>query len=215
MNRFHRWLRVVTLTLLACFGSASSAEELPTIVVLGDSLSAAYGLRSDQGWVAALEDKLAQEFIEAQVINASISGATTTAGLQRLPSLLARHQPSWVILQLGANDGLQGKPVAHIRKNLNQLIELSQDSGAQVALLGVRLPPNLGARYTEPFFAMYAELAEEHHLPLVPFLLEGVAGDNTLMQGDGLHPQANAKDIIFNNVWLELKTPLTANGRDQ
>lgn len=200
------------LSLSACLLLLSSvfvhAQTPSSIVVLGDSLSAAYDMRTEDGWVAALEAALDQASVPAQVTNASISGATTAAGLQRLPSLIERYQPEWLLLQLGGNDGLQGKPVSYVRANLVTLIDMAQDSGAKVALLGVRLPPNLGSRYTEPFFQMYAELAETYDLPYVPFLLEGVAGDAELMLPDGIHPQARARDLIFANVWQVLESHL-------
>lgn len=193
------------LLLSAAFGHAQTPG---SIVVLGDSLSAAYDMRTEEGWVAALESALEEASVPATVTNASISGATTAAGLQRLPSLIERYQPEWLLLQLGGNDGLQGKPVSYVRANLVTLIEMAQDSGAKVALLGVKLPPNLGARYTEPFFSMYAELAETYDLPYVPFLLEGVAGDAQLMLPDGIHPKADARDLIFANIWQVLESHL-------
>lgn len=164
------------------------------VLVMGDSLSAAYGLPPEQGWVAALQQRFSEA--GAEFVNASVSGATTAAGLERLPRLLEQHRPHWVFLELGANDGLQGKPLGYIKGNLRALIENAQEAGAKVILVGVRLPPNLGARYTEPFFDMYAELAQEYHLHYIPFVLQGVAGDSRYMQADGLHPNAAGQEIM-------------------
>lgn len=172
-----------------------------TLVVLGDSLSAGYGMATHEGWVARLEERLAREAPGVKVVNASVSGATTSAGLQRLPSLLREHKPRWILLELGANDGLQGNPLPMISANLERLIDLSQAAGAQVVLFGMQLPPNLGRRYTEPFTDMFLGLARQYNLPYVPFLLEGVAGQKQLMMADGLHPTAQASEQIFHNVW--------------
>ena len=154
-------------------------------------MSAAYGLAPEQGWVNILEEQSTDQPIIW--INASVSGATTAAGLQRLPGLLDKHQPQWLLLELGANDGLQGKPIHYIKKNLVTLVEMAQAAGCKVALVGVRLPPNLGLRYTEPFFAMFKNVADQYGLPYLPFILEGVAGNDGLMQSDGLHPNANGQ----------------------
>ncbi len=180
------------------------------LVILGDSLSAAYGLSATDGWVHLLQSTVAEKYPDYKIVNASISGATTTAGLQRLPNLLKEHNPDILVLQLGANDGLQGKPIVQIRRNLQQLIETSRSGGARVVLLGIRLPPNLGQRYTEPFFQMYGELARQYQLDHVPFFLEGVAGDATLMQADGLHPRAAAQSRIFGNIWPTLEKAIIA-----
>jgi len=186
------------------------SKEAKTLLIVGDSLSAAYNLAEQQGWVYLLQQRLAQSeaYQHYNVINASVGGATSAAALQRLPALLKTHQPDLVILEIGANDGLQGKPVPYITNNLKQLIEQSINSGADVILVGIRLPPNFGKRYTEPFFAQYAALAEEYQLPLVPFLLEGVAGNNALMQADRLHPTAKAQPLILDNVWPILEGEL-------
>ncbi len=158
-------------------------------------------MATHEGWVARLEERLAREAPGVKVVNASVSGATTSAGLQRLPSLLREHKPRWILLELGANDGLQGNPLPMISANLERLIDLSQAAGAQVVLFGMQLPPNLGRRYTEPFTDMFLGLARQYNLPYVPFLLEGVAGQKQLMMADGLHPTAQASEQIFHNVW--------------
>jgi len=172
-----------------------------TILVLGDSLSAAHGIAQNQGWVTLMVQRLTQKTPPWKVINASISGETTSGGLTRLPALLATHKPQWVLIELGANDGLRGLQLKIMRQNLQRMIEFSQQSGAKVLLVGMMLPPNYGFTYTTPFTAMYQQLAEEQHLPLVPFLLDGVANDPRLMQYDGLHPNAAAQPVILENVW--------------
>lgn len=177
------------------------AAKAHKVLVVGDSLSAAYKLSSSQGWVHLLSERISQQKFVASVVNASVSGATTAAGLQILPAALESHKPSIVVLELGANDGLQGKPVSYITRNLRKLIETSQNSGAKVILVGIRLPPNFGPKYTEPFFEQYAALAEEYQLPLVPFLLGGVAGHPDYMMPDGLHPNAAGQPIVLENVW--------------
>jgi acyl-CoA thioesterase-1 len=172
-----------------------------TILVLGDSLSAAHGIAQNQGWVTLLAERMAQKTPPWKVINASISGETTSGGLTRLPALLAAHRPRWVLVELGANDGLRGLPLKIMRQNLQRMIELSQQSGAKVVLIGMMLPPNYGFTYTTPFTTMYQQLAEEHRLPLIPFLLQEIATDPKLMQSDGLHPNAAAQPAILENVW--------------
>lgn len=180
------------------------------ILVVGDSLSAAYKLSAEQGWVHLLQLRLLDNDYPYRVVNASVSGATTAAGLQIMPQALARHRPEIVLIELGGNDGLQGKPVPYITNNLERLISLAKGAQARVVLLGTRLPPNFGARYTEPFFAQYAMLAKRHELPLVPFLLEGVAGYSSLMMEDGIHPRAEGQRLLLENVWPTLK-PLVAH----
>lgn len=195
------------------FGQANAAEKTPrshTILVLGDSLSAAHNLAESQGWVALLQQRLAAKSAANSaikggapwsVVNASISGETTSGGLTRLPELLTVVQPGWVLLELGANDGLRGLPLNVIRQNLQKMIDLSEQSGARVVLLGIMLPPNYGPAYAEPFARMYHQLAERNHLPLLPFLLKDVATNPKLMQEDGLHPTAKGEPIVLDNVW--------------
>lgn len=190
---------------LSQLASAASESRSSSILVLGDSLSAAYNLPSESGWVALVDRKAKDAGYGLNFVNASISGATTAAGLQLLPSLLSEHQPRIVILELGANDGLQGKPLGYIRQNLVRLIQLSKSSGSEVLLLGIRIPPNFGDAYALPFFAQYAELSEEYDTALVPFLLEGVAGNRALMMEDGLHPRAAGQVIISDTVWQVLE----------
>jgi acyl-CoA thioesterase-1 len=172
-----------------------------TILVFGDSLSAAYGLRSEQGWVALLQKRLQAQGYEYGVVNASVSGETTSGGLQRLPRALELHKPVLVILELGANDGLRGLPLDTIRANLERMVGLAQQSGAQVLLVGIRLPPNYGPRYGNDFAALFDSIAAHFHLPLVPFLLEKVALNPQLMQADGLHPDAAGEGPVLDTVW--------------
>jgi len=192
--------------------AATPAQSTATLLVVGDSLSAAYNLAEEQGWVFLLDQRLRESPLLQQqsyeVVNASVGGATSGAALQTLPSLLQKHRPRIVVLEMGANDGLQGKPVSHVTENLKHLIEMCRDVEATVVLVGIRLPPNYGKRYTEPFFNQYAQLAETYHLPLVPFLLDGVAGNEKLMQADRLHPTAAAQPLILENVWEVLQKVL-------
>jgi acyl-CoA thioesterase-1 len=182
-----------------------------TILVLGDSLSAALGIRPEQGWVALLAQRLQAQGYGYQIVNASVSGETTSGGLERLPRALQLHQPGTVILELGANDGLRGLPVDETRENLARMVSLSQAAGARVLLVGMRIPPNYGPRYTEQFARMFPELANQYHLPLVPFLLEKVALDPTRMQQDGMHPNARGEPPVLDTLWPYLKPLLKKN----
>jgi acyl-CoA thioesterase-1 len=182
-----------------------------TILVLGDSLSAALGIRPEQGWVALLAQRLQAQGYGYQIVNASVSGETTSGGLERLPRALQLHQPGTVILELGANDGLRGLPVSETRENLAHMVRLSQAAGARVLLVGMRIPPNYGPRYTEAFARMFPELANQYHLPLVPFLLEKVALDPTRMQQDGMHPNARGEPPVLDTLWPYLKPLLKKN----
>jgi acyl-CoA thioesterase-1 len=182
--------------------AAALAHSAPkTVLVLGDSLSAEYGLSRGSGWVALLEQKLKAEKIDATIVNASISGETTSGGRARLPALLAQHKPALVVIELGANDGLRGLPVAAAEANLRAMVELSRKDHAQVLLVGMRMPPNYGRDYTERFFGMYKTVATQLKAPLVPFMLEGVAEKPALFQADRLHPTAQAHPVILANIW--------------
>lgn len=185
--------------------ATTQASQPPVLLVMGDSLSAAYNLPAESGWVNLLEQRLQQQGYDWQVINASISGETTGGGLTRLPALLRQHQPQIVLLELGANDGLRGQPPQRITANLDRMITLTRQADAEVLLLGILLPPNYGPRYLQQFEQIYPQLAKQHQLPLVPFLLEGVADKPSLMQQDGLHPTAEAQPEILETVWVELK----------
>jgi len=169
--------------------------------VVGDSLSAEYGLTRGSGWVALLEQRLKRENIDARIVNASISGETTSGGRTRLPALLQQHKPDVVVLELGANDGLRGLPVPAAMDNLRTMIQLAQQNRARVLLVGMRMPPNYGRAYTERFAGMYKDLAGTYKVPLVPFMLEGVAQDPANFQADRMHPLASAHPTILNNIW--------------
>ena len=184
------------------------AEETNTILVLGDSLSAAYGIPTEQGWVSLLQKQLDERKSPYQIINASISGETTDGGLRALPALLQRHQPDIVLLELGANDGLRGFPLSTIETNLTKLIQLAHKSDAQVLLIGMRIPPNYGARYAEGFFQLYPKLAQQYQTALLPFLLDGIAIHSELMQDDRLHPKAKAQSLIKDRVLHALESLL-------
>jgi acyl-CoA thioesterase-1 len=189
--------------MLMLTASASAYSAPKTVLVLGDSLSAEYGLTRGSGWVALLEQKLKQEKIDASVVNASISGETTSGGRSRLPALLKQHKPDVVVIELGANDGLRGQPVTAAEANLRAMIEQAQQNRARVLLVGMRMPPNYGRDYTERFFGMYKSLSVQYKSPLVPFMLEGVADKPTLFQSDRLHPNANAHPIILATIWAQ------------
>ena len=176
-----------------------------TLLVVGDSISAAFGLDSRQGWVALLEKRLSEEGFEHSVVNASISGDTSAGGAARFSALLAEHKPELVIIELGGNDGLRGQPPAQLQQNLASMIDKSQSAGADVLLLGMRLPPNYGARYTTSFAQVLDDLAEQKKVPLVPFFLEGVGGVPGMMQADGIHPTESAQAVLLENVWPTLK----------
>jgi acyl-CoA thioesterase-1 len=176
-----------------------------TILVYGDSLSAAYGIAEKRGWVALLGERLKRERLDYSVVNASISGETTSGGLSRMPGALARHQPAVLVLELGANDGLRGLPVAEMKKNLAAMIQQAQKSGARVLLVGVRMPPNYGPEYTRAFESAFGEVAKRHKAALVPFLLEGMAENLSQFQPDRIHPNEAAQPILLENVWKRLK----------
>ncbi len=179
-----------------------------SILVLGDSLSGAWGIDTDQGWVALLQQQITQEGYDYRVINASVSGDTTRTGLTRLNAALERHTPSIVIVALGGNDGLRGLAFSEIENSLAGIIERSRQSGARVLLAGVRLPPNYGPVYNEQFAALYLRLAERYEIPLVPRILDQVAENRELMQADGIHPTAEAQPRIMQNVWAGLEPML-------
>ncbi|WP_428240495.1 arylesterase [Gynuella sp.] len=192
---------IKTLAVMVLILTTSATLSAKTILVLGDSISAAYGIPADAGWVTLLQQKLQQQGSDDQVINASFGGATSESGVQRLPGLLTQYQPDILLLELGGNDGLQGKPVPYITQNLRTMIMTAQASQVQVVLLGIKIPPNYGSRYTEPFFQQYESLADEYKLFYVPFILEGIAENPALMQNDGIHPVAEAQPMIVQNIW--------------
>jgi acyl-CoA thioesterase-1 len=188
----------------------AAAAGAPTILVLGDSLSAAYGIAQGDGWVTLLQGRLRKRGFDYDVVNAGISGDTTAGGLTRLPELLARHHPAILIIELGANDGLRGLRLEVLRENLTRMIGLGREAGSRVLLIGIRLPPNYGAAYDRAFQAVFRDAAAAEGVPLVPFLLTGVAEDRGLMQADGVHPTAAAQPRILETVWPALEPLLAA-----
>jgi acyl-CoA thioesterase-1 len=182
----------------------SAEASAPVILVFGNSISAGYGIRVEQGWVSLLAKRLAGEGYGIRVVNASVSGETTAGGLARLPRALDLNKPRIVLIELGGNDGLRGLPLAATRDNLGRMVALAQQRGCQVLLLGIRIPPNYGARYTAEFEGGYRDLAIKYGVPLVPFLLENVAGKGALMQPDGIHPNEQGQPILLDNVWRKL-----------
>ena len=187
---------------------ASPAFAAGTVLVFGDSLSAAYGIASQQGWVHLLGERIARAGLPWRVVNASVSGETTAGGLRRLPEDLKRHKPSIAVIELGANDALRGQPVAAIRSNLEQMIRLAREARAEPVLVGIMIPPNYGIDYAREFSGLYAELAKKHKVALVPFLLEGIADKPDMFQADQLHPTAPAQARILENVWSALEPKL-------
>jgi len=201
----------------ALFALALAALALPalaarTVMVFGDSLSAAYGLATSEGWVSLLAGRIAREDPPWKVVNASVSGETTAGGLSRLPADLARHHPSVVLIELGANDALRGQPIPEIRANLERMIRLVRQARAQPVLVGIMIPPNYGIDYAAEFRGVYPAIATVDHVPLVPFLLDGVVEHPELFQSDQLHPTAAAQPRILDNVWRTLG-PLLAKRR--
>jgi len=195
------WFLSAGLGLLLLSQGASAG----TVLIVGDSISAAFGLDTQLGWVSLLKQRLQKEGFKDTVINASVSGDTSAGGQARLPALLAEHKPELVILELGGNDGLRGQQPAQLQQNLASMIDSSRAAGAKVLLLGMRIPPNYGPRYTKAFAEVYSNLADDKKVPLVPFFLEGVGGVPELMQADGLHPAVAAQGKLLENVWPTLK----------
>lgn len=207
-SRSERGVITFVVMLLALLLSAASMAESPvpkrTVLVVGDSLSAAYNLSKEQGWVHLMGEKLAVEHPGWTVVNASISGETTAGGAARIEADLKAHEPSVVIIELGANDGLRGLDLAQTRANLERMIVASRDAGARVLLVGMRLPPNYGPQYTQTFERNYTELAKAHGTALLPFLLEPIAMDRDAFQADNLHPVAEAQPKLRDHVWPAL-----------
>ena len=184
--------------------AAASNDERCTILVLGDSLSAAYGMSTKEGWVALMNGRLKQQGYDCRVINASVSGDTTQGGRARLPSLLKRHQPTHLILELGANNGLRALSADMMEKDLAWMIQAARSAGSCVLLVGMQMPPNYGPVYRAQFAAVYERLAEKEQVPFVPFLLEGVIDHPEWMQADALHPKAKAQLRLLENIWPAL-----------
>ena len=199
--RFPVFFRLILFCTCCLLPGIAAAQQ--TILVFGDSLSAAYGIPREAGWVSLLQQELQRSHPQYQVTNASISGETTTGGLQRIGAALRQHQPAIVILELGANDGLRGAPIANIEANLGALIRQARKVRAKLLLLGMQLPPNYGGDYTAQFKALYPKLAQRYHVALVPFFLEGVAPEQ--FQADSLHPTAQAQPHILRNIMQKLE----------
>ena len=195
-----RLLSVLLVIIGTAYPSLPAAKSAPVILVVGDSLSAAYGMEQQQGWVFLLQQYLVQQKSAYRVVNASISGDTTQNALSRLPSVLARHQPGVVILELGGNDGLRGLALTEMKQNLARMIVLCQQKNVRVLLAGIHILPNYGARYTTAFYNIYHELAQQYGIALVPSLLASVGENPQLMQTDGIHPNARAQAIILQNL---------------
>lgn len=209
-----RYLRLFLCLLIPLSLSLPSwADDRPVILVMGDSLSASYGIDPDEGWVTLLDARVSEGHPH-RVVNASVSGETTGGGLARLPALLNNYQPAIVILELGGNDGLRGHPIGGMKRELAAMIEQSLEADAEVLLLGMQIPPNYGPRYTRQFAETFPQLAEEYDLPLVPFFLENVATVDGKMQEDGIHPTAAGQPIMLEHVWVKLEPMLDASVSD-
>ena len=201
--------------MIMLVSTAVSQASVPVILVLGDSLSAAYGIERSAGWVSLLQSRISSEGFPHRVVNASISGDTSAGGLNRLSHALDREHPSILIIALGSNDGLRGLDLGATRENLAGMIDLARADGCRPLLIGMQMPPNFGRLFTERFQHMFHELSQEKGVPLVPFLLDGVALRPELMQGDGLHPNAAAQPLILDNIWPQLYPLLKQRGRSQ
>lgn len=207
-----RW-RLLMVAALFCLPLSSmavntAADPDNAILVIGDSLSAEYGLQRDSGWVALLGRRLAQEQTGYQIHNSSISGDTSSGGLSRLPEALAHYHPKIVIIELGSNDALRGLSLKMTQNNLSKMTTMAQESGARVLVVGMQIPPNYGRQYTEQFQQIFISVAKENDTSLVPFLLDGIATDKNLFQPDGIHPNEQAQAVLADNVWKELQPML-------
>lgn len=206
-----RLLLVLKTLLLSLFftsfvaWSVPAYAENPKIMIYGDSLSAAYGIPQQKGWASLLQQKLVSEHYQYDVVNASISGETTSGGASRIRNALSQIKPNIIILELGANDGLRGLPIESMIANLNTIIQEGKKSGAKILLVGMKIPPNYGPQYTKLFSQSYLKLSQEHQIPLVPFMLENIAAKTNLIQDDGLHPNAIAQPLVLDNIWSQLK----------
>ena len=197
---------ILFITLLLVFNTSIQAEGI--ILIFGDSISAAYGMQREQGWVTLLSRRLVQNELNYQVVNTSVSGETTGGGLVRLPKALELHQPDLVVLELGGNDGLRGYPISSIHKNLLEMTRLVQESQAKILLVGMVLPPNYGKRYTRAFENLFKEIAVEREVRILPFLLEGIATPEELIQRDGIHPKPEAQSLILDDIWPHIQALL-------
>lgn len=204
------FIRCFVLAGALAFAPALKAGA-PVILVVGDSLSAAYGISQSDGWVALLQTRLAEGGYPHRVVNASVSGETSAGGRSRLPGLLDRHQPQWVLLELGGNDGLRGQPVARLKENLTAMVRASRAAGAEPLLFEMRIPENYGPTYTRRFTAAFSEIGAAEDVPVVPFFLAAIAGDESWFQSDGIHPTAAAQPLLLDAVWPTLAPLLGAS----
>lgn len=195
-----QWIATMCLLVLCSIGQTQAA----TVLVVGDSISAAFGLETQEGWVTLLEERLREHNPEFKVVNASISGETTGGGLARFPQLLSEHQPDYVIIELGGNDGLRGLSLTQMSSNLTRMVQQAKQQDAVVLLLGMRLPGNYGQRYTEAFYNVYQQIAEQENVAVVDFFLAGVGGEEGMMQADGVHPTQMAQPLLLDNAWQRL-----------
>jgi len=203
---------MIKLFCTALLFTVTAAAQAATLLVFGDSLSSAYGIGPREGWVTLMEERLKQKKFDYNVVNASISGETTSGGATRIDEALARTKPGLVIVALGGNDGLRGLAASQIQANLTRIVETARRRGARVLLLGIRMPPNYGPQYVREFEAVYTEVARRQKVPLVPFMLQGVAGERDLMQPDNIHPAAAAQPVILETVWKGLQPLLEKTG---
>lgn len=210
-----RFLKILSVCTTLFFANPALAETTskPVILVFGDSLSAAYGIPKEKGWVNLLAQRVKDNQLPYEVANASVSGETTAGGLSRLPAALQQFKPSIVVIELGANDGLRGLPTDAMKNNLEKMIHASRQVNAQVVLLGMFIPPNYGSKYTNGFKAVYLDLSEKYKTPFIPFFLDGISGHSDLVLEDGLHPNVNAQRKILENVWPTLKPVVTKNNK--
>lgn len=195
-----QWIATIGLLVLCSVTQVPAA----TVLVVGDSISAAFGLETQEGWVTLLEERLREHNPEFKVVNASISGETTGGGLARFPQLLSEHQPDYVIIELGGNDGLRGLSLTQMSSNLTRMVQQAKQQDAVVLLLGMRLPGNYGQRYTEAFYNVYQQIAEQENVAVVDFFLAGVGGEEGMMQADGVHPTQMAQPLLLDNAWQRL-----------
>jgi acyl-CoA thioesterase-1 len=194
-------MRKIFAFLFVFTGSCAWGAQAPTVLIFGDSLSAGYGIDVDQSWAALLQARLGEQGYEHRVVNASISGETTEGGAARIDAALESFEPALVILELGGNDGLRGFPPARMKQNLEAIIVASKSAGAAVVMLGIRIPTNYGPRYREAFENVFRDLATTHNIPWIEFFMEKVALNEDLMQGDGIHPNAEAQPVLLDNAW--------------
>ncbi|CAM2972845.1 MAG: arylesterase [Acinetobacter sp.] len=209
MQNHNQKLGVILSAFIVMFSLSPMLVSAKTIMIVGDSLSAGYGIQPQQGWVYLLQKRLDQQYPKQhKVVNASVSGETTSGALARLPKLLQTHKPQIVVIELGGNDGLRGQPPQMIQKNLGQLVQISQQAKAQVIIFGMKIPPNYGTAYSKAFENNYKMVSQQYKVKLLPFFLEGVAGKKDLVQNDQIHPNAKAQPILLNTAYPYIKSSL-------